>query len=843
MLDRCRAGAPPALAAVRAEFGATLCAACDTADADDRFASAFAQTLCFGLLLAREAAAVDITRDAWRALPGELCPLLRATLRALTGDAILDLLGGDFDALLQTVNAAGPALPAAQDGSDPILYFYEDFLAVFDPAARRRHGVFFTPVPVVRSMVTATDRTLRADLGTRGLLDPDVLLLDPACGTGTFLIAAVAQAAAMAATRHGAGAVASEIAGLAGRLHGMERLIGPYTVAQYRLRREIASHGAVPAHHLPIRLADALPPPAAADALKQTAPIVAILGNPPYRRLDEGEERAITSRWDNGFWDDLKAPVRDAGWGGELNTFPDLYIAFWRWTLWKIFESEGATGRGVVCLITNRSYLAGHPYAGLRRMMRQRFDRIDIVDLRGDARAALPAGIARDEGVFAIQTGVCVVTAVATGAARAPAAEARVRYADVWRHGAFAARDKFALLERATTDPDGLGFVTIDRHDLEDFVPLPFEGLDWPDCTEVFRFRHSGIETKRDGFAYGLTADRLVDRFTALSALRLDEQVERFHETALARVGNATARPLRISEISAACYRPLDHRFLMNARRFVDRRRPDLQAAWGTSNVAIYALPSATGGGPALWLAGALPDRHCFRGSCGGYAFPLWDRRRGEAAHNLSPALLAGLARAYGRAVGPQEVFDAIAALLSATSYTRRHAPDLEASFARIPFPAAPGRFAEAARIGAEIRAVETFARAPAPAFRSARLLGQATGAALAVPALERAFIAEAAALGFVPLCDDQSLRLAGVPAPVWRFAVSGYRVLHRWLAARRGEALDAALQGTILDVTWRIEELLHWFDAADAVLAAALAAPLTRPDLGLAIAAGEVAG
>ena len=125
----------------------------------------------------------------------------------------------------------------------------------------------------------------------------------------------------------------------------------------------------------------------------------------------------------------------------------------------------------------------------------------------------------------------------------------------------------------------------------------------------------------------------------------------------------------------------------MNARRFVDRRRPDLQAAWGTSNVAIYALPSATGGGPALWLAGALPDRHCFRGSCGGYAFPLWDRRRGEAAHNLSPALLAGLARAYGRAVGPQEVFDAIAALLSATSYTRRHAPDLEASFARIPFP------------------------------------------------------------------------------------------------------------------------------------------------------------
>lgn len=216
-------------------------------------------------------------------------------------------------------------------------------------------------------------------------------MLDPACGTGTFLIAAAAAGAETARASLGEGAVAEAVAAFARRLHGFELLVGPYTVANYRLLREVAATGAAPAGRLPIYLADTLAPPRdatgitshlgfmsvpivaerrAADALKRDTPIIAIFGNPPYRRLDAGEEAAITSGWDNGFWDDLKAPVRDAGWGGELNTFPDLYIAFWRWCLWKLFESDGAPRRGVVCLITNRTFLAGHPYAGLRRMLR-----------------------------------------------------------------------------------------------------------------------------------------------------------------------------------------------------------------------------------------------------------------------------------------------------------------------------------------------------------------------------------------------------------------------------------------------------------------------------------------
>ena len=281
-------------------------------------------------------------------------------------------------------------------------------------------------------------------------------------------------------------------------------------------------------------------------------------------------------------------------------------------------------------------------------------------------------------------------------------------------------------------------------------------------------------------------------------------------------------------------YRPLDKRFLYASPNFVSRYGPDLIAAWGSSNHGLYALPSGTGAGPAVWIHGLLPDYHSFRGSYGGCALPLWDRRRGATAHNLTPALLDGLAAAYGRPVTPEQAFDAIAALLSASSYTRRFAWDLEESFAQVPFPVDVNVFAEAARIGADIRAVETFAREPGQAYRSARLTGRATGVTLSVPAMARAFLSDSSGACFVPLQEDQSLRLAGVPERVWQFAVSGYRVLPRWLAARNGEALDAALQRAILDVAWRIEELLHWFDAADAVLARVLASPLRRLELGL---------
>ena len=509
-------------------------------------------------------------------------------------------------------------------------------------------------------------------------------------------------------------------------------------------------------------------------------------------------------------------------------------MAFWRWCLWKIFESEGAPGRGVVCLITNRTFLAGHPYAGLRQMLRQRFDRLEILDLRGDSRGAQPAAVTQDEGVFNIMTGVCILTAMATNTERPQGALAEVFYADAWRHGAFTEAQKLAWVEQAKARPDAVSFVRIEGTGLTDFVPAGFQGLDWPTLAEAFRFRNSGVETKRDDLVYAISASRLQNSLLYFVSASKDEAKELFHET-----GDRTAEAAQgvgwlPNAVRKAAYRPFDTRVLYSRREFIDRPRPALAAAWGETNRCIYGMPSGTGAGPALWTHGVLPDRHAFRGSYGGYAFPLWDRRYGPAAHNLNPALLAGLGAVYGRAVTPEAAFNAIIALVSASSYTMRFAWDLEEVFPHIPFPADSGVFDQAAQIGAEIAALQCFARAPAAGFSSAKLVGQATGRALKIPALGSAFLGQNDDFGSIPLLEDQSLRLAHVPKRVWDFAVSGYRVFYRWLKAREGEAL-ADIQRDACDIAWRIEELLHWTDAADAVLEVALQRPLTKTGLGLA--------
>lgn len=119
-------------------------------------------------------------------------------------------------------------------------------------------------------------------------------------------------------------------------------------------------------------------------------------------------------------------------------------MAFWRWALWKLFEAEGAPQRGVVVFITNRKFLTGRPYAGLRQMMRERFDRIEVFDLRGDLRRGPRAGAEGDSGVFDIQVGTAITVAVADGSRAGQPAE--VRYLDCWAEGLFARAAKLSWL-------------------------------------------------------------------------------------------------------------------------------------------------------------------------------------------------------------------------------------------------------------------------------------------------------------------------------------------------------------------------------------------------------------
>lgn len=824
-------------------------------DFDDLFSGAFAQTLAFGLLLVREATGKPVGADAWQHMPEEH-PLMRTALRVLSLDEVVRDVGIGFEVMCDTVNSFAPEiLVAPPGGRDPILYFYEDFLQTFDPAARQRFGVYYTPVEVVRYMVSALDRAVRKNLKTQGLRDPAVTILDPAAGTGTFLLGIAERVGAQAEAEAGEGMAALALQNLAHRMFGFELLVGPYAVAHYRLHHALRhprrdGNGLDEALRLPrlgVYLADTLAEPGAAAAIgplgfvsdgiaderreanriKVEQPILAIIGNPPYRRLEEGENRTLVGNWMDRLWDDLKDPVRNAGQGNQLNTFPELSVAFWRWAIWKLFEAENAPRRGVVAFISNRKFLTGWPYAGLRKMMRERFDRIEIIDLRGDVRRGERAGVDADQGVFNIQVGTAITLAIADGS-KADGEAAKVYYQDTWTEGVLSRRAKFDwLLSRAEagTPPNA---VQVARGLLDDMRPMPFQNGEWVGLSFCFVFRRSGVQTKRDHFVYSPVRSMLTERLTEFRKLSDRDAKEVFASTAARPWSVARAQPITEEVIRQVAYRPLDLRWFYNHQNFIDRPRPELQEVWGGGNVALYAMPGGTGAGPAVWCHGLLPDYHAFRGSYGGYAFPLHDRRPNVDAPNISPSLLESLRRAYGEAVSAEDVFDAILCLLSATSYALRFAEDLEDVFPHVPFPAQHAIFQNAVRIGREIRAVETFAREPGEAYRRPDFVRVATQPHGNVAPV-------VFANGEITLCSDGTGRIVGISQPIWDFAVSGYRLVPRWLEARVGLAADLALVRELRDICGRIAELIDLFARADIVLETTLQETLTREALGLA--------
>jgi hypothetical protein len=802
-------------------------------DFDILFASAFAQTLAFGLLLVREGSGRPVGETAYQQMPAEH-PLMRTALRVLTQAEILDVVGIGFTVLLDTVNSFAPEILAIRPGHpDPILYFYEDFLSVFDPAARERHGVYFTPVEVVRFMAGALNRVARTNLGLIGLRDRNLTILDPATGTGTFLLGVAERVRDEATAAGGQGRADLELRDLAGRMFGLELLVGPYAVAHYRLHhtlRDPAAPGPRPAlPRLGVYLADTLAEPGAAaplgrlgfvsagiteerraaDRIKAQQPILAIIGNPPYRRLEEGDYRTLVGQWMNELWDDLKRPVREAHQGNQLNTFPELSVAFWRWAMWKIFEADGAPQRGVVAFISNRKFLTGWPYAGLRQMMRSRFDRIEIIDLRGDLRRGPRAGIDRDVGVFNIQVGTAITIAIADGSRDGQPAE--IHYLDSWAEGHFSRRAKLGWLEDGAAAGMLPNSIPVVREPLEDFRPRPFGNGEWPSLRECFVFSKSGMKSGNDPV------------FVDSSRVELARKVDEF----LQRGDLAAQDPALVHQLS---YRPLDRQWFYNDLRLLNRPGPQLQRVWGAQNVGLYALPGGTGAGPAVWCHGLIPDYHALRGSYGGYAFPLHDRRPASAGPNVSMGLLEGLAGAYGVAVTPADVFDAILCLLSAQSYSLRFAEDLEDVFPHVPFPADHAVFVRATQLGARVRAIQTFDPAHPPA-RSAdrafvRLATAPTpGGGLTPSAPER---------DRMTLCADGSGQVEGLPAALWAFEVSGYPVLQRWLEGRVGQPVDLALFDAFRDVCARVAEHLDLAAQADTILGEALAATLNRVALGL---------
>lgn len=370
------------------------------------FADIYAQTLTYALLLAKLSGASPLTADEAVKKLSSGHALLSSVLQNMAHPAARAEVDTAVSMLERIIDAVEPA--KLQKRGDPWLYFYEDFLAVYDKKLRNDRGVYYTPTEVIQCQVRLAGQLLKERFKKPlTFADPEVVFLDPAAGTGAYPLAAVEYALSDAFARYGEGLVAGHATTCAGNIHAFELLVGPYAVAHLRLSQALTGYGAtLPKDGVRVYLTDTLESPhrevppsnlyaktltdehKRAAQVKKKKRVWVMLGNPPYDREEHDPSKPVKKHERKGGWvrhGDLENKKHDEeklrpilqdfietaqrmGQGVHIHNLYNDYVYFWRWALWKMFENEEpeASGPGILSFITASSYLRGPAFVGLR---------------------------------------------------------------------------------------------------------------------------------------------------------------------------------------------------------------------------------------------------------------------------------------------------------------------------------------------------------------------------------------------------------------------------------------------------------------------------------------------
>lgn len=843
---------------------------------NEDFADSYAQTVVFALLLARSDGSDTLLLDAAiKQLTGSNTLLSRA-LEVLTDPQLENDIGASLK-LLQRIIQAVPTGTMSRGRRDPWLHFYEDFLAEYDPKLRKDAGAYYTPVEIVQAQVRLVDELLREKFHkTLGFADGDVATLDPAVGTGTYLLGIVEHALEKVRNEEGPGAVVGRAESLVKQLYGFEIMVGPYSVAALRLTRMIHDFGAkVPRQGVGICLSNTLESPhekipelpllykpigdehKRARSIKDIQPVLVCIGNPPYDRHEAAsdENRMMTGAWvrwgedkhgRDAILNDFIEPVKKAGKGGQLKNLYNLYVYFWRWALWKVFEHEHPgvhAGPGIVSFITASSYLDGDAFLGMRQHMRRTCDDIWIIDLGGEGR-----GTRQDENVFNIQTPVAIAIGVRYGNAD-PETPARVHHCRIEGER----KTKLEKLEAIESFKD-LHFEPCPTDWQAPFRPqskAAFFG--WPKITDLMPWQTSGAQAKRT-WPIGATQDVLNSRWHEL--LNAADRSVAFKETRDRKLSsevtdlvtgeklspladlqpNTPARP-----IQPYGYRSFDRQWLIADARLADYPRPSLWQSHSDDQLYFASLLSSPlGKGPALTISVEVPDLHFFSGRGAKDILPLY--RDAQARHpNLHPALLRMLAQAYGREINVEDFAAYLYAVMAHPGYTARFRNELANRAVHVPITLDYEIFEQAATHGRRLIYLHSYGER----FTDNQTWpkGQAR-CTKAVPtsALPERFSYDAATQTLK--VGEGEFRL--VASDVWEFEVSGLKVVQSWLGYRmrnrkgkKSSPLDDITPASwppeftteLLKLLHLLEETLSIYPEQDSLLERILQGPLFQAE------------
>ena len=679
----------------------------------------------------------------WRTAVWHLrAPVLRALFQQLSDPGRLQPLG--LVEVLDWTAAAldrvdRPAFFARFQEGEAVPYFYEPFLEAFDPDLRKQLGVWYTPTEVVRYMVARVDKALKDDLGIPdGLAAENVYVLDPCCGTGAYL-AEVLRRIAANLEGQGLGALTGARVKQAAtqRVFGFEIMPAPFVVAHLQVGLALQDLGAPLAddetERAGVFLTNALtgweprttkplPFPELeeerdrAERVKQETPILAILGNPPYNGfagMAVDEERELSQAYRS-----TKRVRRPEGQG--LN---DLYVRFFRMAERRIADK---TGQGVVCFISNYSWLDGLSFTGMRERYLDGFDAIRIDCLNGDkykTGKVAPDG-SPDPSIFSTAgdpVGIQVGTAITTLVRKADHAPAEaVGFRHLWGQAKPA-----ELIATAKAEPGVL------YQEVKPVLPLglPFvrtavsaSWFDWPSLPDLFPVSFPGVKTSRDGFLVDVDLDRLKARIADYFDAGLShEEIARRYPGAMKTTARFDARAVRDVLLKRGgpdeagfirfAYRPFDNRWLYweAETKLLDEKRADYRPHVFEGNVWLVAQqkPRREWSPPqVLSHIGCLDllDR-------GATCLPMGLRQDGVVKANLKQAKYAGekTVRHYldRLGLGVEDLFYHVLATLHDPAYRMANAGALRMEWPRIPLPGWPDGEAK----GAADALVESAAR------------------------------------------------------------------------------------------------------------------------------------
>ena len=838
---------------------------------DERFADAYAQTVLFALLLGRSEGADPLTLGSAENALAAQHNLLSRALQVLTDPHARADIAASLDLLLRVVAVAPPSTLTSPD--DPWLYFYEDFLAVYDASLRKDAGAYYTPVEVVRAQVRLIDNLLVERLGKPlGFADDGVVTLDPAAGTGTYLLGVIEHALGRVEAEQGAGAVAGQATTLAENLYGFELMVGPYAVSELRVSRALRDRsGQLSADGTHVFLTDTLESPnakplqpplflkpiaeqhARALKVKSRVPVIVCLGNPPYDRHEAATDanRARTGGWvrhgdgeERAILRDFLDPAVSAGHGRHLKNLYNLYVYFWRWALWKVFEHDSGGGPGVVSFISASSYLDGDAFCGMREQMRRQGDEIWILDLGGEGR-----GTRRDENVFDIQTPVAIAVAFRAQEATTDM-PARVHYARV--EGTRA--EKLNVLDSIT------GFSMVEWQDCLDDWQSPFRPLgggkyfDWPLLIDLMPWQHSGAQFKRT-WPIAPEIGTLERRWRGL--LQAGNRSEAFRETRDRKIGSKSPTLFEgkksetslvqlpghapIPHIERYAYRSFDRHWIIADTRLGDFLRPDLWRAHSKKQVYLTSLFSqALGSGPALTSSALIPDLDHFRGSYGAKAaIPLY-RTADASQANILPGLLEPLGAAYQRPVTPEDFLAYLYGVLAHPAVTARFTKELESRELRVPITRDAELFERVRGAGAHLLWLHTYGERFIPEGKPrGKIPPGAAKCTVAVPGDADGYPETFAYNDETATLHVGAGEFAPVAPDVYAFEVSGLKVVQSWLkyrmktgAGRKSSPLDhirperwtSQFTTELLELLWVLEETLAVYPQQAELLEAVIA-------------------